>query len=222
MARKKKKKPTVTPPPEPRARQAIVLCALATVGLLVADLATKHWAESALSEDPYVEPGPVCEPDEQGQITMQRVRGDSVVVVDGYLELRYAENCGAAFGLMRTAPLVARKAVFGVAALLASIALFVMFVRGRGGTLFAVSVPLIISGAVGNLVDRIRYGYVVDFIRFHWQQGWEYPTFNIADVGITVGVILLVLDGFRDARRAKKSDGAEKADDTEKAEPEAS
>lgn len=226
MASKKKKKPTVTPPSQPRTRQAILLCALATFGLLIADLGTKQWAESALSQEPFVEPGPICQPDEQGRITMQRVRTEPVVVVDGYLEFRYAENCGAAFGLMRTAPLVARKVVFGIAALLASVALFVMFVRGRGGTLFAVSVPLIVSGALGNLVDRLRYGYVVDFIRFHWQEGWEYPTFNIADVGITVGVILLVLDGFRDAREAKRSEQAKKvpssSESEKKAEPEAS
>lgn len=206
------------PPSEPRRRQAIVLCVLATVGLLIADLGTKQWAEEALSEEPFVEPGPVCEPDDRGLITMQRVRTDAVVLLESYLEFRYAENCGAAFGLMRTAPMVARKAVFGVAAILASVALFVMFVRGRGGTLFAVSVPLIVSGALGNLVDRVRYGYVVDFIRFHWRNGWEYPTFNIADVGITVGVILLVLDGFRDARRA----GQEAKRAREAAEPEAS
>lgn len=207
------------PPPVPRTRQAILLCALATIGLLIADLGTKQWAESALSEEPFVEPGPVCDPDDRGHITMQRVRAEPVIVIDDYLEFRYAENCGAAFGLMRTAPLVARKIVFGIAALLASIALFVMFVRGRGGTLFAVSVPLIVSGAIGNLIDRVRYGYVIDFIRFHWQEAWDYPTFNIADVGITVGVVLLVLDGFRDARLAKQ---AEKSEQREKAEPEAS
>ena len=62
----------------------------------------------------------------------------------------------------------------------------------------------IVSGALGNLIDRVRYGYVVDFIRFHLQDGWEWPTFNIADCGITVGVILLVLDGFREGRAEAK------------------
>ena len=126
------------------------------------------------------------------------------VLVDGYLMFRYAENCGAAFGLLRDAPPIARKIVFGIAALAASIVLFLMFVRGRGQQLFAYSVPLIVSGALGNLIDRVRYGYVVDFIRFHLQDGLEWPTFNIADCGITVGVILLVLDGFREGRAEAK------------------
>jgi signal peptidase II len=180
--------------------RAVALCAAVTLALLAADLLTKSWAEGDLSTERFGDPPPVCEPDEFGRVTMQRVRTEPLVLVDGYLEFRYAENCGAAFGLLRDAPPIARKVVFGIAAAAASIVLFVMFARGRGQLLFAASVPLIISGALGNLVDRVRYGYVVDFIRFHLQDGWEWPTFNIADCGITVGVILLVLDGFREGR----------------------
>lgn len=206
---KKKTKPVALVPPTPRPKQTIILCALAIVALLIADLGTKQWAQEALSAPRETEPASaVCEPDEFERIVYRRIMTDPHVLIDGYLEFRYAENCGAAFGLMRGAPPIARKLVFGVAAILASIALFVMFVRGRGGTLFAVSVPLIVSGAIGNLVDRVRYGYVVDFIRFHLQDTWSYPTFNIADIGITVGVILLVLDGFRDAKRTRDAERA--------------
>lgn len=206
----KNKKPTAIPQPEPRSRKAIAIAVLATLGLLAADLGSKDWAESALSAERPVDPAtPTCAEDEYGRIVYRRVMTEPVVLVDGYLEFRYAENCGAAFGLMRSAPPLARKAVFGIAAVAACVALFVMFVRGRGGMLFAVSVPLIVSGALGNLVDRVRYGYVVDFIRFHLQDSWSYPTFNIADVGITVGVVLLVLDGFRDAKRAKEIERAQ-------------
>jgi len=189
------KKARATPPSVPRSRLAVGLCLLATIGLTAADLASKAWAEGALAIERTNDAPPLCEPG-----TMQRLRAEPVVLIEGYLELRYAENCGAAFGLMRGASPNARKAVFGIAATLASIALLVMFVRGRGRVLFAYSVPLIVSGAVGNLVDRIRYGYVVDFIYFHWQDAWEYPTFNVADCGITVGVVLLVLDGFREGK----------------------
>jgi signal peptidase II len=205
----KKKKPTAIPLPTPRSRRSIAICVGATVALLVADLAGKEWAEGALSAERPTEPeAAVCEPDEYDRVVYRRIMTEPVVIIDGYLELRYAENCGAAFGLMRGAPPLARKVVFGVAAVLASVALFMMFVRGRGGKLFAVSVPLIVSGALGNLVDRVRYGYVVDFVRFHLQDTWSYPTFNVADIGITVGVILLVLDGFRDAKRAKEAERA--------------
>ena len=209
---KTKQKPTAVPPPAPRSKQVIALCAVATIALLAADLASKQWAETALSAARTAEPASaVCEPDEHDRIVYRRIMTEPVVLIDGYLEFRYAENCGAAFGLMRGAPPIARKVVFGVAAVLASIALFTMFVRGRGGALFAVSVPLIVSGAIGNLVDRVRYGYVVDFIRFHLQESWSYPTFNIADIGITVGVVLLVLDGFKDAKRAREVERGEKA-----------
>jgi signal peptidase II len=204
---KKRKRPE-PPPPDPRSRRAVIICTVATLALLGMDLGTKEWAEGALSTERFGDPPPVCEPDEYGRVATQRVRTDEVVVVEGYLMFRYAENCGAAFGLLRDAPPIARKAVFGLAAAAASIVLFMMFVKGRGQALFAWSVPMIVSGALGNLVDRVRYGYVVDFIRFHLQDGWEWPTFNIADCGITVGVILLVLDGFRESREEKAREAA--------------
>jgi signal peptidase II len=128
---------------------------------------------------------------------MQRLPNNGVVLIEGYFEFRYAENCGAAFGLLRDADDSVRRIVFGLAALGATVALFWMFVVGKGGPLFAWSVPFVVSGAVGNLIDRIRYGYVVDFIRFHVYDKFEYPTFNVADITIVIGVGLLLLDGFR-------------------------
>ena len=95
--------------------------------------------------------------------------------------------------------------VFASAALLASVFLLGMYAQGRGSMLFLISVPMIIAGAVGNLWDRVRYGYVVDFIRFHWQERWEYPTFNIADIWITVGVVLLILDGLLEGRQLSRA-----------------
>ena len=91
-----------------------------------------------------------------------------------------------------------------------------LFATGRGGTWFAWSVPLVISGALGNLIDRMRYGYVVDFIHWHWKDSFDYPTFNVADITITIGVVLLLIDGFRN------TDGEPvpaKPEPTEKAEP---
>lgn len=184
----------------PRFGRALVLCLVATAALTALDLGTKEWALSALSEARPGTGAPACEPDEHGRTFMQRMRAESVVLVDGYLELRYAENCGAAFGILRDSATWIRRIVFGAAAGIASIALLVMFVRGRGGPLFAASVPFIVSGALGNLVDRVRHGYVVDFIRFHLQERWEWPTFNVADVTITVGVALLLIDGLREGR----------------------
>ncbi|MGD8860768.1 MAG: signal peptidase II [Myxococcales bacterium] len=182
---------------ERRSSRAIAFCLAALAALTVADLWTKAWAVDALSRERASAPPGACTPDQHGRYYMQRLRSDTVVLVDGYLELRYAENCGAAFGMLDEAPKWVRVSVFMTAGALAVGALMWMFVVGNGGVLFAWSVPLIVSGAVGNMVDRIRLGYVVDFIRFHLHDTWEWPTFNVADSTITVGVALLLLDGMR-------------------------
>ncbi|MEM1416617.1 MAG: signal peptidase II [Myxococcota bacterium] len=209
-------KPTFTP----RSRQAFAFCLLATVVLTAADLGTKAWALDALSTEPLGEPAPVCEPDEYGRIAYQRGRGAPIVLIEDRLELRYAENCGAAFGILRDAPGLVRHLFFGTAAVAASLALLWMFATGRGGPYFAWSVPFIVSGALGNLADRLRLGYVVDFVRYHWNDplpglGTEWPTFNFADATITVGVVLLLLDGWREGKAEKEA--AKAAESTETA-----
>ena len=180
-------------------------CSSAAAVLTAADLSSKHWALDRLSQPSSGASEPVCQPNEYGRIQPQRAQRAPVVLIDGWLEFRYAENCGAAFGFMRDMPTLVRKGVFYVAAAGAVVLLLWMFVTGRGGILFAVSVPLIISGAVGNFVDRVRFGYVVDFFRFHLHDRWAYPTFNVADAWITIGVALILIEGFVDARREKRA-----------------
>ena len=187
-----------------RSRKALVLC-LAAIGILTAmDLGTKQWALERLSEPSSRASDPVCEPNEFGRTEAQRRQRQPVVLIDGLLEFRYAENCGAAFGFMRDMPSAVRKGVFYVAAAGAVVLLLWMFVTGRGGRLFAISVPLIVAGAIGNFVDRINLGYVVDFVRFHFDDRWAYPTFNVADAWITIGVALILIEGFMDGRREKQ------------------
>lgn len=97
-----------------------------------------------------------------------------------------------------------------------------MFITANGGILFAWAVPLIISGALGNMIDRWRLGYVVDFIRFHLHDGWEWPTFNVADITITVGVAFLLLDGFRKevaSESAARKNGNDTVGDSQNSEP---
>jgi signal peptidase II len=162
------------------------------------DLGSKSWALDRLSQSSSFGSDPVCTADAYGRVVPQREQRPPIVLIDRYLELRYAENCGAAFGFMRDMPSVVRKGVFYLAAAGAVVLLMWMFVSGRGGKLFAVAVPLIVSGALGNLVDRVRLGYVVDFIRAHLNDRWAYPTFNIADAWITIGVALILIEGFLD------------------------
>ncbi|MCB9600799.1 MAG: signal peptidase II [Sandaracinus sp.] len=206
---KKSEKPTFTP----RTKAALAACLVATAALTAADLGSKAWAFDRLSAERVGEPPPVCQADEHGYIQYQRARMEPIVVGEGWFELRYAENCGAAFGLLRNATPALRHTIFGAAAILASLALLWMFASGRGGKWFAYSVPFIVSGAIGNLVDRLRLGYVVDFLRVYWDRplpliGSEWPTFNVADITITIGVGFLLVDGWLEGRREKAAERA--------------
>lgn len=187
-----------------RSSKAFVLCLVAAALLAALDLGSKHWALDRLSQPSPRGAEPVCEPNASGRTEPQRAQRSPVVLIDGFLEFRYAENCGAAFGFMRDMPSLVRKGVFYVAATGAIVLLLWMFMTGRGGALFAVSVPLIVAGAIGNFVDRVRLGYVVDFVRFHIHDSWAYPTFNVADAWITIGVALILIEGFADGRREKQ------------------
>lgn len=119
--------------------------------------------------------------------------GVPVPVVDSWLSLTLVMNPGLAFGLLRTVPtawrwLVALLSILALAAL-ARVALRVLPTGGWPGRL---SVGLIFGGAVGNLIDRARFGAVVDFIDVYWR-AWHWPAFNVADSAISVGVVLLAL-----------------------------
>ena len=190
-----------------RSVRAIVFMLASLLVYVAADLASKEWALETLSRARVADAPAVCEPDEQGYVRMQRMPTDPQVALPGYLVFHYAENCGAAFGMLRTAPSWVRALVFGVAALAACVVLTLMFVRGSGGPLFAAAVPLILSGAIGNLSDRIRHGFVVDFIQV--DPSWfEYPTFNVADIVIAVGVGLMLIDGMRNPEPKSAEAGA--------------
>lgn len=200
----------------PRATRLVAICIVATIALTGVDLWSKAWALDALSAERAGDPPPVCEADDRGYTRPQRAATTPISIVDDLVELNYAENCGAAFGMLRSAPAWARHGVFGTAAILASIALLWMFATGRGGAAFAWAVPFIVSGALGNLADRVRLGYVVDFIRVYWSEpiaflGTQWPTFNIADATITIGVVLLLIDGYREGKAEAEAEKAAEA-----------
>jgi signal peptidase II len=119
--------------------------------------------------------------------------GVAVPVVDGVLSLTLVMNTGLAFGLLSGLPAAWRWLV----ALLSIVALIVLArvavrVLAGGGWFARLSVALIFGGAVGNLIDRARFGAVVDFVDAHYR-GYHWPAFNVADSAITVGVALLAL-----------------------------
>jgi signal peptidase II len=113
----------------------------------------------------------------------------------GFFNLVLAYNRGAAFSLLAQAggwqtPLLAGFAI------VASAVVSVLIVRNAEKTLACAGLGLVLGGALGNVIDRLRFGSVVDFLDFH-AMGWHWPAFNVADSAITIGALLLVVDGFR-------------------------
>jgi len=127
--------------------------------------------------------------------------GLPVPVIDGWLSLTLVMNPGLAFGLLGTVPTAWRwiVALLSIVALgtLARVALGVLPTGGWRGRL---ALGLIFGGAVGNLLDRARFGAVVDFIDVYWH-AWHWPAFNVADSAISVGVVLLALRLLGDRTR---------------------
>ena len=120
---------------------------------------------------------------------------DRIPVIEGFFYLTHVRNTGAAFGLFRDAPSVIRLTFFiGIAGV--AIVIIIQFLRrlAPGDRLSALALGLILGGAVGNLIDRIRLGEVVDFLHFDLWGGYSWPDFNVADSAIVVGVGLLVLE----------------------------
>lgn len=126
--------------------------------------------------------------------------GERRPVIDGFFDLTLVYNKGAAFSFLSTASGWQRWffTVVGVAA-----AIFILFLLARHSSqrLFAAALALIAGGALGNVIDRLIHGHVIDFLLFH-HRGWSFPAFNIADSAITVGAVLLVVDELLRVRRA--------------------
>lgn len=187
--------PTATPPeetpPEPRGwpTRWIYLALIAAV-IGAGDQATKHWAQREL----------------------QPVR--QIRLVEGYLQLNltYVRNPGAAWGfLSRTEGSFRRPFFIGISCV-AMIFILYLFVRlQRGQRLLMLALSLVMGGAIGNFIDRVRYNYVVDFLDCRLGS-FKWPTFNVADVAITVGVILLfaemfILPWLRHRKQRRAEDG---------------
>ena len=128
-----------------------------------------------------------------------------IVISEDFLMLRYAENPGAAFGLFRRLPPGARGPLFHLVSIGAVVLITVYWLRLRGTRqeIWAlIGLPLVLGGAIGNWVDRLARGFVIDFIEAHWKDVYTWPSFNVADSAIVVGVILLLIDGM--ARKDRK------------------
>jgi signal peptidase II len=117
----------------------------------------------------------------------------------GFFNLVLAHNQGAAFSFLAGAG-GWQRGFFIAIALVAIVVISVLLARHAADKLFCLALALILGGAIGNVIDRIVLGYVVDFLDFH-VAGWHWPAFNLADSAITVGALLLVADSLRPGTR---------------------
>jgi signal peptidase II len=114
--------------------------------------------------------------------------------VTGFFNLVLVFNKGAAFSFLAGAP-GWQTPFFAAIALGAAIVISFLILRHAGKKMFCAGLALILGGAIGNLIDRLRFGHVVDFLDFH-AMGWHWPAFNIADSAISVGAAILIAESF--------------------------
>ena len=121
--------------------------------------------------------------------------GESVSIIREFFNLTYIRNPGAAFGIFAQSHPSFRGPFFMLIPLVALVVIGTVFRKlPANSRLLSSALSLVIGGAIGNLIDRVRFGYVVDFLDFHWRYGYHFPAFNVADSAICVGVGILILD----------------------------
>ncbi len=149
---------------------------LAALGIYLSDQMSKAWAARTLRY------------------------GDDVTIIPGFFDFIYTENRGIAFGQFQEGGAFGRWLLAGlaIAALLAVFYYFFRAPRNDDRTLGACA--LLLAGIAGNLTDRVRLGYVIDFIALHIGQ-YHWPTFNVADASICVGAVLLAYDVIFESRK---------------------
>ena len=144
------------------------------------------------------------------------IKNRRATVVEGYFDLVYARNPGAAWSFMANAPETFRKTFFRLASFLALIVIVVMLAKAENRQQRLIwALSLVASGAVGNLIDRVAYGYVIDFIVWRVNEH-RWPTFNIADAWISIGVGLMFIElalGYRDEAQDPDASSDDKKDD---------
>ncbi|MDO9053284.1 MAG: signal peptidase II [Gallionella sp.] len=113
-------------------------------------------------------------------------------------DIALLHNAGAAFSFLSDAGGMQRW-LFTAIAVIASVVITLLLRKHAGETLFALALSLILGGAVGNLIDRLAYGYVIDFLLFHWNEHY-FPAFNVADAAISCGAFLLIWESFMEKK----------------------
>ncbi len=143
--------------------------------VILADQASKWWASNTLAQK-------------------------GITILPGFFDLDLVHNAGAAFGLFSTLDPDWRVGFLAGVAIVATTLLLVMLYRSEW-LWTTLGIGLVLGGALGNLIDRIRFGWVVDFLHVHWHD-LSWPVFNLADCTISIGVAMLIWDGFRESEEA--------------------
>ena len=151
---------------------------VASLGVYLMDQASKAWA-------------------------VRRLRLEDRTIIRGALDLVYAENRGIAFGQLQEGGAFGRWFFVALATAAAIAVLFYFFRTPRNDDRILGACALLLAGILGNLTDRIRLGFVVDFILLH-AGSFHWPTFNVADASITFGALLLAYDLIFSSRKAKE------------------
>jgi len=127
------------------------------------------------------------------KFTMLRILGygDSIPIIKGFFSLTLVYNTGAAFGILE-----GRQGLFLVLPILTAVLILVLYIRSKERNRLLLPLGLILSGTIGNFIDRLRFGYVIDFFDLYYHT-WHWPAFNIADSCICFGVLLLFLQMIR-------------------------
>ena len=132
---------------------------------------------------------------------------DSVAIIHGHLNLYYAQNYGLAFGMFTDKLGSYSTWIFlGITIVALAIIIHLFFRTEDKAVLLPLALSLVLAGALGNLIDRFHWGYVVDFIQMYFvsksapYRAHFWPTYNVADASITAGIFLLIIDSFRPQR----------------------
>ena len=137
---------------------------------------------------------------------VRRLRfGDDISVIDGFLNFAYAHNTGVAFSMLDDHGDAGRWGLSVVALIAAALVVYFFWRTPRTDDMVLGSLALLLAGIAGNVTDRMRLGYVIDFIDVQFGT-WHYPTFNVADMSICIGAGLLILDMFWSKKKQVISD----------------
>lgn len=125
---------------------------------------------------------------------------DTMEIIPNFFRLTYARNRGVAFSLFANSQFETKWILAGVSTIAAIGVGYYLYRSASGNRRLNLSLAFLLAGIIGNLIDRVRLGEVVDFIDFHWYEKYTWPTFNVADASICVGAVLLALEMLREEK----------------------